>query len=323
MADRPFFAIEGEGYTTEADVRPHNRLSLDLAEIRDSLSQLPPDFGHALNRYAFGRHFNWRDAAHSLAYFADNYQGRMPRTLPGMLVLESDPSFQHRFITGALMGVGPFEGGGQRRSAPDAARIAAIESGLLAVVLNWCRLELTEASIRGPKDGNWSLASGSPKNWNELFAFWWGVEGEHSLHAELSRIAERFALPDHPTKKLTAVLAKGQPELIAKRWSDENAAEVRQILDQASLLLLLDRAADLDSANAAGSETALAAHAALKGAWLAAGDGMARADETAAKALHEEIMRGKAAPAATAIKQAVAAAADKLGLAPASFGKAL
>jgi hypothetical protein len=322
-AQVPRYAIGSDGFVTAADVRAHSRMGLDIAEIRSALTQSPPDFAAALTRYAFGRHFAWRDSAHSLAYFADDYHGRMKRSLPGAALIEPDPAFQHRFMSAALMGTGLFEGGGPVRSTAAEARVAAVETGMLALLVNWCRLELSEASIRGPQSNNWSLANGSPKNWSELFAFWHGPEGKHALHDEMSRISVRFGVVEHPTKALAAALTRGQAALLEKRWPEGEAAAVRASLDQAALLLFLDRVADLDAGIAAGSTTALAVRAALRAAWLAAGDSFARADETAAKALHETIMRGKEAPKSADLRAAARVAAVKLGLEPARLGRAI
>lgn len=321
-AGPPAFALSAEGFTTGADVRPHNRLGLDIAEINEALGQFPPDYARALTRYAFGRHFNWRDSSHSLAFFADDYQGRLRRVLPGAMQLDPNPAFMHHFMAAALMGTGSFQGSGQRRSAADAARIAAIATGMQAIVLNWCRLELSEASIRGPQNGNWSLANGSPKNWSELFAFWWGPDGRHSLHAELTRIADRFQLPEHPTRALARALAAGQPVLLEKQWPAEEAEAIRVSLDTAALLLFLDRAADLDAAVAAGGETAAAARAALRAAWLAAGDTFMRADPGTAAALHQELT-AQEAPKTGRLREAAGRAAAALGIETARFGSAL
>lgn len=322
-AQTPRYAIGAEGFVTAADVRAHSRMGLDIAEIRSALAQSPPDFAAALTRYAFGRHFAWRDSAHSLAYFADDYHGRMKRSLPGAALLEPDPAFQHRLMSAALMGTGLFEGGGPLRSAAAEARVAAIETGMLALLVNWCRLELSEASIRGPQANNWSLANGSPKNWSELFAFWRGPEGQHALHDEMGRIGARFGVGEHPTKALAAALTSGQTALLEKRWPEAEAASLRATLDQAALLLFLDRVADLDAGIAAGSTTALAVRAALRAAWLAAGDSFARADEAAAKALHEAIMRGKDAPRAADLRAAARAVAVRLGIDPSRLGRAI
>jgi hypothetical protein len=322
-AQQPDFAIAGEGFVTAADVRAHNRLGLDLADIRTALAATPPDYAAALGRYAFGKHFDWRDSAHSLAYFADDYHQRMGRSMPGAAALFGDSSFQHRFMSAALMGTGFFEGAGQKRSTVDAARVAAINSGLVALVLNWCRLELSEASIRGPQNQNWSLQNGSPKNWNELFAFWWGPKGEHAIHAEASRMQARFNLPEHPTRLLTRPLADGQPTIIARTFPEAEARAVASVVDLMSILLLLDRAADLDAGLAAGGERALAARAAIQGAWLAASDAFGRADRTAAQALHGRIMSFREPISAAEIRGAAATVADRLGIARGRFGSAL
>ncbi|MGF1575480.1 MAG: hypothetical protein ACFCU9_05980 [Cyanophyceae cyanobacterium] len=319
----PAFALSAEGFTTAADVRPHNRISLDIADINEALSSFPPDYATALSRYAFGRHFNWRDSSHSLAFFADDYQGRMERTLPGVAAMGVDPSFQHQLIASALMGTGAFSGSGPRRSLPDAARISAIESGILATMLNWCRLEWTEASIRGPQDGNWSLANGSPKNWSELFAFWYGFEGQHSLHQEMTRISERFDLPEHPTRMLTTPLASGQVTLLTESWPEDDAEQVWAALDVAALLLLLDRVADLDDAMMAGGETAIAAQWHIRGAWLAAADSFGRADREQAQAIQDLLLNAEEFPDADTLRAAIRGVIDQLVMDPKQMGTAL
>jgi hypothetical protein len=40
----PTFALSAEGFTTASDVRPHNRVSLDSADINEALSSFPPDY---------------------------------------------------------------------------------------------------------------------------------------------------------------------------------------------------------------------------------------------------------------------------------------
>ncbi len=322
-ASIPAFALSAEGFTTASDVRPHNRISLDIAEINQALSSFPPDYEAALTRYAFGRHFNWRDSAHSLAFFADDYQGRMERTLPGAVAMGLDPTFQHQFMTSALMGTGAFVGSGSRRSLSDAARISAAQSGILAVMLNWCRLEWSQASIRGPENGNWSLQNGSPKNWSELFAFWYGVDGENSLHEEMTRIAERFELPEHPTRLITGPLATGQEVILTETWPEQEAQDVRNALDLAALLLMLDRVADLDAAVAAGGDTALAAQWHIRGVWLAALDPFGRADAEAALVMHEMITNSEEFPNAETLRAAIDQVITQLDLNKGSLGSAI
>jgi len=309
------FAIETEGYRTASDVRQHNRLPLDLAAIRAALAEPEPDFTAALARYAFGGGFRWRDGFHSFGIFADDYQGRITRVLPASVTLFGDASFAHRIVVSALMGTGEFRGSGKARSQAPELRRATVEDALLATILNWCRLELSEASVRGPQNGNWSLGNGSPKNWNELFAFWLGPDGNHSLHAEMTTLTERYKLPQHPTRLLTAQLREGQDVLLARNWPSANAAEITRILDLAALLLLLDRA------NAA-QEAAPEAMARLRGVWVAAGDTLARAHMARARTLHSRITMPDADVIAE-LKDAVAAALPALGLDRNAFGSAL
>lgn len=315
FANSDDFAIEAEGYRTASDVRQHNRLPFDLADIRTALNAPEPDFAAALERYAFGGGFRWRDGFHSFGIFADDYQGRITQVLPASVALHGDGSFAHTLIVSAMMGTGEFRGSGQSRSQAPELRRATVEDALLATILNWCRLELSEASIRGPQNGNWSLGNGSPKNWNELFAFWWGPEGEHSLHAEMSVLTDRYGLPEHPTRLLTAQLAEGQELLLTETWPTANAAEVRRILDLAALLLLLDRAHAAED----GSPEAMAR---LRGIWVAAGDSLARVHMGRARVLNSRIAMGDPGVAGD-LKAAVAAALPALGLDPTAFGSAL
>ncbi len=318
------FAIEGEGFRTAADVRAHNRLPQDLADIRAALAGEAPDFTAALDRYAFGGNFDWRDGFHSFAIFADDYQGRMARTLPGAVGLTDDPAFAHRVLVSAMMGTGEFRGRGPTRSEAPAVRRAVVEEGLLATILNWCRLELTEASIRGPENGNWSLQNGSPKNWSELFAFWWGPDGEHSLHAAMTDLTERYALPEHPTRLVTAELAAGQPALLEERWPAAEAAAIARALDLAALLLLVDRANALQATLVDGDEAAqAAAFAAVRGTWLAGLDSIARADAALAAELDRYVAARADAALPAALIAGVRASLVALDLSPEAFGTAL
>ncbi|TVR11152.1 MAG: hypothetical protein EA385_01855 [Salinarimonadaceae bacterium] len=314
------FAIEGYGFVTAADVRQHNRLPLDLAEIRQALTSPEPDFAAALQRYAYGGGFAWRDSFHSLAFFADDYNHRMARSLPGAVGFYGEGDYAHRQIVAALMGTGEFRGGGGQRSQPEAVRAAFVIDGALATILNWCRLELSEASIRGPVNGNWSLRNGSPKNWSELFAFWYGPDGEHSLHAEMTRIHERFSMPEEPTRLVTGPLAAGQEILLEERWPREHAEEVRRALDLASLALLLDRLADLEAASEEQRDVALAS---LRGVWIAGVDTIARADPAEAGRVDAQLRAGQAAEIGAVLRRAIEIAIVKLGFDAALLGTAL
>jgi hypothetical protein len=60
------------GFVTASDVRPHNGLGQDRADMLAALGQTPPDWAEALTVYTWGRNFPWRDMTHSLGRFAGN-----------------------------------------------------------------------------------------------------------------------------------------------------------------------------------------------------------------------------------------------------------
>jgi hypothetical protein len=96
------------GFVTASDVRPHNALPQDRADMLAVLVQTPPDWAGALTVYTWGRNFPWRDMTHSLGRFADNYNSAMPRVLPASVAHWNDPSFAVGPVFSALAGTGPF-----------------------------------------------------------------------------------------------------------------------------------------------------------------------------------------------------------------------
>ncbi len=64
-------------FTTAADVRPHNGLPQDFADILTALEAVSPAWGEALEIFAFGRNFPWREQTHSLGRFLN----QMPRAV--------------------------------------------------------------------------------------------------------------------------------------------------------------------------------------------------------------------------------------------------
>jgi hypothetical protein len=57
---------------------------------------------------------------------------------------------------------------------------------------------------------NWALTNGSPKNWNEIFAFHFGPGGQHSVHAALEAVPGGAGV----NAALYAALAEGQVHLL-------------------------------------------------------------------------------------------------------------
>ena len=270
-------------FTTAADVREHSRAVLDWRDLRDLVSRTEPDWPAALQLYAYGRHFK----NHSLGIVADNYNGRLAAVLPRASVHFGTPSFQTLHWTAALMKTGPF------RQAPDAERLAFLSGAAPALMLNWSRYELGEADRKAKAaTPNWALTNGSPKNWNEIFAFYVGHEGKDSVHEILQATPEGARI----NERLLAALAAGQEALVKQTWPQAEADRVRSLLDQASLLLLRQALE--------GSDPALARRRAA-GAWLAAAE-PALASQEATKAVAAALAGGPDG-------QALAAAASSLG----------
>lgn len=262
-------------FLSASDVRSHSRMPLDILDVMSALSQDRPDWSGALERFAFGKHFS----EHSLAIFTDNYNNRFPAHLPVSTVHFGTPGFQNYRLLAALAGTGAF------RRVDDSVRIGFIEAGLLAVVINWARYELGESRRKAHLDApNWSLENGSPKNWNEIFAFYWGPEGRHSVYEALAGIDGG----DVVNERLVQALADGQEVLVTKRWSEAQAMEVEALLDEASLVLLRNA---LEQAAAASLEEQPGARARIAGYWLAAAEAVA-SDSAVAERM-EAVLHGE------------------------------
>lgn len=256
-------------FTTASDVTAHNRMPLDVKEVNDAVGA--GDWVAALVKFGFGGNF----ANHSLAKFTDDYNGRLTTHVATASAHFGTPSFQNHALFAALAGSGRFAG-----TSPE-ARAAFVDAGLVSVVINWSRYELGESARKAKlAEPNWSLQNGSPKNWNEIFAFYWGPEGRHSAF-------ERVAAQDggEINDRLLAALADGQEELVAEKWAGEAADMVDGILDEASVLLFSRALAAALEADEAGLEVARAAAA---GYWLAAADALA-GDAALANAVEEAL----------------------------------
>lgn len=251
------------GFVTASDVRPHNGLPQDRADILASLSGEHPDWSQALEIYTWGANFPWRDMTHSLGRFADDYNGAMPAVLPHSVAHWGEASFAVAPVYSSLAGTGAFY------QLPVGARIAFVDGATLATILNWTRFELTMSERKAlAAEPNWALSNGSPKNWNEIFAFHWGPEGQHSVHAALE------VVPDGPAVNaaLYDALAEGQPHLLEQRWATAEAARVDALLHEGALRLFL---AAITEADAASNEQArVLSVMKARGLWLAAAEAM-------------------------------------------------
>ena len=264
-------------FTTAADVREHSRLGQDLAEIRAAIAGEKPDWSSALALYAFGKNFK----AHAVGGFADNYNGRLGAYLPNASKHFGNPSYQNAFLFSALASTGRFA------RTPDDVRRAAIDAGLTAVAINWCRYELGEFERKANKMNppNWALTNGSPKNWNEIFAFYYGPEGRHAAFEAIGKIDGGSEIND----RLLTALAEGQEELVKEKWPPDAARKVAAALDAGSIALLRDALKKGESA--ADGELALA-QARAAGFWLAASETVAASDSEKLKAV-EAALSGK------------------------------
>lgn len=246
-------------FVSAADVSNHNRMPLDIRDVNQAMSEAEPDWQAALERFAFGKHF----ANHSLAIFTDDYNGRLTAHLPVTSRHFGTPAFQNHQLSAALVGSGSF------RRAGDSVRAAFVSAGLQAVVINWSRYELGESRRKALlAEPNWSLENGSPKNWNEIFAFYWGPDGRHSAYQTVSALPGGDAVND----ALLEALADGQDELVAERWTPVHAARVAELLDRASVLMLEGA---LRGAAEASPDDRPAALARAAGYWLAAAEPVA------------------------------------------------
>lgn len=276
-------------FVSASDVRNHNRMPLDINDVVEALGAPEPDWPAALEVFAFGGNF----PNHSLAVFTDDYNGRFAAHLPVASAHFGGTGFQNQALNAALVGSGAFRG------AEPAVRVAFVEAGLEAVALNWARYELGESRRKAlASEPNWSLENGSPKNWNEIFAFYWGPEGRHSVFEALEAVEGGPAV----NAALFQALADGQEVLVGQSvWAEEDGAEVAALLDAASVALL--RSA-LDAAGAADDAERPAAQARAAGYWLAAAEALA--DDAEAAAAVEAALEAEAAP------EAAAAAAGRL-----------
>jgi len=164
-------------------------------------------------------------------------------------------------VYSALAGTGLFY------QLADEARIAFVEAATLATIINWTRFELAMSERKAlAAEPNWALTNGSPKNWNEIFAFHWGPEGQHSVHAALEAIPEGAQV----NAALYTALAEGQPHLLEERWAEDEAAVVDRLLHEGSLRLF--HAALQGAEDAPDDAARLQAVMQARGLWLAAAE---------------------------------------------------
>ena len=280
-------------FLTASDVTAHNKFPQDMADIRALLAGDKPDWPAALALFTYGKHFR----AHSVARFADNYNGRLDAYLAAASKHYGTPSFQHLFLFAAIGHTGRFA------RASEAERKAALDAGMTALLINYARYELGESERKAKMEKpNWSLENGSPKNWNEVFAFYYGPGGKHGAFEAIASLPNGEKL----NTRILHALAKGQTDLVAQKWAPEAAAELRAALDAASIALFRDALAK--AANAPEKELAIV-RARAAGFWLGAVDAVLRADAARASVIDKAFA---GAPNTAALK----AALETLGALP-------
>ncbi|MCW5682473.1 MAG: hypothetical protein KF794_14280 [Xanthobacteraceae bacterium] len=280
-------------FLTAADVSAHNKFPQDMADIRALLAGEKPDWAGALSLYAYGRHFK----AHSVARFADNYNGRLDSYLPVSAKHYGSASFQNAFLFAALANTGRFA------RASEAERKAALDAGMTALLINYARYELGEAQRKASAtQPNWSLQNGAPKNWSEAFAFYYGPEGKHGAFEAIAALPNGERL----NARILQALADGQPDLLRQKWPQEAADELAAALNVASIALFRNALEAADKADDAGLALMRARAA---GFWLAAGEPILRTDRRAP--MVEKALTGT--PDREAIKAALAVIAPLPG----------
>lgn len=262
-------------FVTASDVTAHNKFPQDMADIRALLASDKPDWAGALVLYAYGKHFK----AHTVARFADNYNGRLDAYLPAAAKHFVSASFQNAFLFSALAHTGRFA------RANEAERKAAIDAGMSALLINYARYELGEAE-RKAKDAkpNWSLQNGAPKNWNEVFAFYYGPDGKHGAFEAVAKLPNGEKL----NARVMNALAKGQPDLVAQKWTPEAASELAAALDAASISLFRNALADTFKPDHKIKDMP-ERRARAMGFWLAASDAVIRANPTHAQTVEKAL----------------------------------
>jgi hypothetical protein len=249
-------------FLTASDVTAHNKFPQDMADIRAALAGDKPDWNAALVLFTYGKHFR----AHSVARFADNYNGRLAAYLPAAAKFYGNASFQNAFLFAAIGNTNRFS----RASA--AERTAALDAGMTALLINYARYELGEAERKAKAEKpNWSLENGAPKNWNEVFAFYYGPEGKHGAFEAIAKLANGEKL----NARILEALARGQTDLVAQKWPADTHAELVAALDAASIALFRDALIRFEAAPAG---ELLVARARAQGFWLGAVDAVLRID---------------------------------------------
>lgn len=254
-------------FLSASDVTAHNKFPQDMADIRALLAGDKPDWNAALLLFTYGKHF----ANHSVARFADNYNGRLDTYLAAAAKHYGSASFQNAFLFAAIGDTGRFA------RQPAAVRIAALDAGMTALLINYARYELGEAQRKARAEKpNWSLENGAPKNWNEVFAFYYGPEGKHGAFEAIAKLPNGEKL----NARILNALTKGQTDLVAQKWTPEAHAELVAALDAASIALFRDALIKFETAPEAEIPVA---RARAQGFWLAAVDAVLRIDPDRAR----------------------------------------
>lgn len=240
----------------------------DIADVKAALAGEKPNWPAAITAFSTIKNF----PGHSLAIFADDYNSRLGAYLPAASKHFGHTKFQNSFFASAFFKSGAF------RNASETERRAAIEGAAISLVLNWCRYELGESERKAKmSEPNWALTNGSPKNWNEVFAFYYGPDGKHAGFEAVAVVEGGTAI----NERMMIVLAEGQKDLVEKKWTPDAARKLTSTINAASLALLRDA---LKKAADAPDDQLGAARARAAGLWLGAAEIVAT-DPVRAKAV--------------------------------------
>ncbi len=328
-----FTKLSADGYTTVSNVTAHNKVPQDIGEINDMLSTASIDWSKVQQLYEKGKNsVNSDGSIRTLNGFAstpDNFKKYSPEAVAyfktqGICQLApvkgfdcTEGKFVDEFVEFyAINGTGPFA------DTQDRVRAAAVQAGLLVLMSYWIRLEFGKA-IGKAKENNYEPLEGSPHNWDEAFAFYWGPNGQHSLYAFAKKLSSDYQLSESINDAFFKSLIDGlkaqvEDQTVPQTYADAGSKQLVRLFVLASL----DAAKQMD---AASSEDDKAAARWMGFAyWLAIGHAIAKADATAETTFANVFFSRKVEKDFyAAIKDAVKKSLTGLGMTEADFGTAL
>lgn len=328
-----FQELSADGYTTVSDVISHNKVPQDIGDIEQMLAAGSVDWTKLQQLYEKGKHSVKGDGSirtlNGFASTPDNFKKYSPEAVAffktqGICQLApvdgfecTEGKFVDEFVESyAINGKGPFA------DASDKVRGAAVRAGLHVLMGYWVRLEFGKA-IGKAKDNNYDAAKGSPHNWDEAFAFYWGPEGKHSLYALANKLSTDYQLSESINAGFFKALIDGLKAQVDDKTPPQTHADAgnKQLL-RLYILAALDAAKQLDAASS--DDEKAAARWLGFGYWLGIGHAISKADASAATTFADVFFTKKIdKDAFAAIKDAVKKSLTGLGMQASDFGTAL